>query len=71
MAELSDFAGVDRLLREAEAMARPGLDLDEDQGGAIRRDQVQLAERRPDIPANDLVTQTTEVVLGQRLATNP
>ena len=52
-------------------MARPSLDLDEDQGGAVRRDQVQLAERRPDIPANDLVAQTTEVVLGQRLATNP
>ena len=52
-------------------MARPGLDLDEDQGGAIRRHQIQLSQRRPDIPANDLVTETTEVVLGQRLAANP
>ena len=52
-------------------MARPGLDFHEHEGGAICRHQIQLAERRPDIPANDLVAQTTEVVLGQRLTANP
>jgi len=52
-------------------MAGPGLNLDKDQGRPIHCHQVQLAERCPDISANDLVAQATKVVLGQRLAANP
>ena len=37
----------------------------------VTSNQVELTQRRPDVPANNLVAQTTEVVLGQRLATNP
>ena len=52
-------------------MSGPRLDLDEDQRPPIFCDQVQLTERRPDVPANDLVAETTQVVLGQRLAASP
>src|SRR5260370_21149994 len=71
MAPLPDLPGVDGLLRQAEAVSRPRLDLDEDQRRPILHHQVQLTERRPDVPANDLVTETTQVVLGQRLAASP
>ena len=52
-------------------MSRPRLDLDEHERGFVLRNQVELTQRRPDVPANNLVAQTTEVVLGERLAANP
>ena len=52
-------------------MAGPRLDLDEDQRRAILRHQVQLPDRGPHVPGNDLVAQATEVVLGEGLAASP
>ena len=71
LAQFSNLAGVHRFLWQAEAVACPGLDLDKDQGAAVDGHQVQLAEGRADISANDLVAEATQVVLGQRLAANP
>jgi hypothetical protein len=58
-------------LRQAEAVSCPRLDLDKHQRLSVDRHQVQLAERRADVPINDFVAEATQVVLGERLAANP
>jgi hypothetical protein len=45
-AQLSLLARIDRLFGGAETNAPPRLDLDEDEGVAILRDDVDLAEAR-------------------------
>ena len=52
-------------------MASPGLDFDEHQGGAVDRDQIELAQGRANVTVRDSIPERAEVVFGERLAANP
>lgn len=52
-------------------MTGAGLDLDKDQRFPVPRHQVELAEGRPDVGADDLISETSQVVGCEGLAAKP
>jgi len=59
---------VHRLLGRPGGPAPPGADFDEDQDLTVEGHQVQLAQPVPEVPGEDLVSQSLEIEGGEGLA---
>jgi hypothetical protein len=60
--ESTPLPGVDGEFRGAEAVAAPGLDLDEDDGSSSSNDEIQLDPAGSDVAGNDAVPLGREIV---------